>query len=371
MKKKLKQILAKTFPAVLAAILLFVLLPPVSANAWRSPPSINPFTDSGNHWGSDAIGWAYINGITTGISETLFAPDRSVSRAEFVTFLWRVDGECPAGRHPFGDVIFGRWYSRPVTWAYTNDITTGISATTFAPRREITREEMAVMLHRYILNATDTVSSDVPDGVLDRFPDGGQASSWALEALRWAVNYEIIGQGTRLNPRGNATRAETVTMLRRVTETFELPARLARQQVGITTFPVIIDNDTAKVTFYGFEYLEWFHFFENRYRTDWAMLFYVENRTDLDIRIGAGGWDSSKMFLIGEQDVRIHGSDVLMQGESGLLALYTSAQAQAVSLPTTLHGSISVSATVPGLSAMNPASLVSTYRLFLRDVVVE
>jgi len=193
---------------------------------WQPPtPPAQLFPDSRNHWAAAPIGWAYANRITMGTSPTSFSPNRGVTRAEFVTFLHRMAGT-PAitGTNPFRDVSSNAWFAGTVTWASTSGITAGTSPTTFHPNRAITREEMTVMLFRFIRDIVESDNLASPAAALDRFPDRGQVSGWAQDSVRWAADQEIIGVGGRLNPRGNATRAEAVTMLYRLVDRFNVSA---------------------------------------------------------------------------------------------------------------------------------------------------
>jgi len=200
--------------------------PQKGQDGWLRPtPPAQLFPDSRNHWAAAPIGWAYANRITLGTSPTSFSPNRGVTRAEFVTFLHRMAGS-PAitGTNPFRDVSSNAWFAGTVTWASTSGITAGTSPTTFHPNRAITREEMTVMLFRFIRDIVESDNLASPADALDRFPDRGQVSGWAQDSVRWAADQGIIGAGGRLNPRGNATRAETVTMLYRLVDTFNISA---------------------------------------------------------------------------------------------------------------------------------------------------
>ena len=105
-----------------------------------------------------------------------------------------------------------------VAWAHSEGIVTGFPAdNTFRPGRPITREQLVLMLFRY---AGESVSTDV----LGNFNDSHRISSWAREAMNWAAHHELIGRGGTLNPAGNATRAETLAILHRVVDTFNIPA---------------------------------------------------------------------------------------------------------------------------------------------------
>jgi len=123
---------------------------------WRyadrpSPGAPSPFIDveAGKYY-TDPVSWAYNNGITNGVSPVSFGTGRPITRAQAVTFLWRQAGE-PAPRiaNPFADVPAGTYYTDPVRWAFETGITTGTSSTTFAPNQAVTRVQFAAFLSRY------------------------------------------------------------------------------------------------------------------------------------------------------------------------------------------------------------------------------
>lgn len=98
----------------------------------------------------DAILWAVENGITKGTDATHFSPNATVTRAQFVTFLWRYAGE-PAPKNmscSFNDVNANAFYYKAVLWAVENGVTTGKTATQFAPGTTCTRCEVAAFMFR-------------------------------------------------------------------------------------------------------------------------------------------------------------------------------------------------------------------------------
>ena len=103
---------------------------------------------AGAYYG-DAVSWAKDAGITTGTSATTFAPNQHVTRAQLVTLLWRMAGEPSAPSAGFVDVPTGRYYSTAVAWAKDQEITTGTSAATFSPDNAVTRGQAAAFLHRF------------------------------------------------------------------------------------------------------------------------------------------------------------------------------------------------------------------------------
>jgi len=177
-----------------------------------------PFTDVSNaNWFHGAVEFVYERGVMTGTTATTFAPNAALTRAQLVTILWRMEGEPTVSFEPiFDDVPEGRWFSDAVIWAYDKEIVTGTGPATFAPGANITREQFATMLYRYAAFAGHDLT--VPAWFnFNQFTDRGDVSSWANEAMRWAVYNGLIGgtSGTALSPRGAATRAQAATILMR------------------------------------------------------------------------------------------------------------------------------------------------------------
>ena len=115
-------------------------------------PSLS-FTDvPSNAYYADAVQWAVEQGITTGTSATTFSPDAPCTRAQVVTFIWRALGldelSSRSTENPFRDVPSGAYYRDPVLWAAENGITTGTSATTFSPDQACTRAQVVTFLWR-------------------------------------------------------------------------------------------------------------------------------------------------------------------------------------------------------------------------------
>ena len=124
---------------------------------------------------------------------------------------------------PFTDVAAADWFADAVAWAYENGVVKGMSATSFAPLQEITREQLAVMLLRYAdLCGYDTSAR----ASLKDFADAAKVSDYAADAMQWAVANGILNgtDGKRLDPAGSATRAQCAAMLVRFLDKFEAPA---------------------------------------------------------------------------------------------------------------------------------------------------
>ena len=97
----------------------------------------------------NAVKWAVENGITSGTSATTFSPNASCTRAQMVTFLWRANGSPKAtGANTFTDVASSAYYAAAVQWAVAEGVTSGTSATTFAPAAPCTRAQIVTFLYR-------------------------------------------------------------------------------------------------------------------------------------------------------------------------------------------------------------------------------
>lgn len=171
-----------------------------------------PFTDADrNAWYHDGVHYCVEHGLMMGTSQTTFAPDIVTTRGMIVTILWRLEGSPIVGASlDYDDVEAEDWYGEAVRWADSVGVVTGYGNGRFGPNDTITREQMATMLWRY-------AGSPRVDGSLSSFTDGAQTSSWAQPAMIWAVEQGLItGVGNdRLEPRGQATRAQAATILMR------------------------------------------------------------------------------------------------------------------------------------------------------------
>ena len=175
-----------------------------------------PFADvpSGS-WYYDDVAYVYDTGLMTGLTVTAFGPNLSTTRGMIVTILWRMENE-PAAKHgcPFADVRRGSYYEQAIAWASENGIVTGFDASTFAPDRAITREQLAAILFRFAAyRGMDAVTLREN---LSSFQDQAAISAYAVSALNWAVGEGLMqGTGDKLEPTGSATRAQVAAMLRR------------------------------------------------------------------------------------------------------------------------------------------------------------
>ncbi|MEI3219854.1 MAG: S-layer homology domain-containing protein [Lachnoclostridium sp.] len=164
----------------------------------------------------------YWMGLMTGMDPTHFGPDRILCRGQFVTVLYRIESEPWTEYSPvFPDVQNGEFYTSPVLWASRNGIVTGYTDTgNFGPSDKINREQLAVMMYKYAKYMNYDVSQKADFG---GFSDADRVNEFAKEAMQWAVGTGIItgkDNGTRLDPQGNASRAECATIIMRFLERY-------------------------------------------------------------------------------------------------------------------------------------------------------
>ena len=169
----------------------------------------NPFTDiSKSDYFYDAVLWAADKGVTSGVTDTLFAPNASCTRAQMVTFLWRANGS-PVVDYAmnFTDVPADAYYADAVRWAVSKGITSGTSATTFAPDMTVTRAQTVTFLYRAA--GTPAVSGG-------SFADV-DANAYYADAVAWAVSEGITSgtSATTFSPDAACTRGQIVTFLYR------------------------------------------------------------------------------------------------------------------------------------------------------------
>lgn len=183
-----------------------------------------PFTDvPETMWYYDSVYYVYAHGLMNGTAATLFSPGNPTTRGMLVTILYRMEGNPQgAGWGPFTDVTPGAYYAQPIAWAAWNGIVNGITSTTFAPDRNVTREQMAAILYRYTAWKEWDVSQQ---GNLFQFTDWQKVQTYARTPLAWAVASGLIQgkENQRLDPGGPATRAEVATILQRFHSTYVAP----------------------------------------------------------------------------------------------------------------------------------------------------
>ena len=156
----------------------------------------------------EAVKWAVKSGVTNGLSDTMFGPYESCTRAQIVTFLWRAAGSPePKTASSFTDVPANAYYAKAVAWTVENGITNGMTATEFAPDAICTRGQSVTFLYR-ALKGIASGSANFTDVKPDAF---------YADAINWAVANNVTNgtSNTTFSPNADCTRAEIVTFLYR------------------------------------------------------------------------------------------------------------------------------------------------------------
>lgn len=181
---------------------------------------VNNFTDvKESDWFYATVKYVSENGIFNGMTDTTFVPSSPLTRAMLVTVLYRTAGSPRIeSDSKFSDVEITDWYGAAVIWASENGIVNGISETEFAPNNNITREQIATIVYRYAKSKGYDVA--LSGMAVREYEDYETISSWAKEAMQWAVNTKLITgkTSTTVNPLDNATRAEAATIIMRFIE---------------------------------------------------------------------------------------------------------------------------------------------------------
>ena len=163
-------------------------------------PTGKTFSDvEKSDWFADAVAYVTEKGLMNGTGSDTFSPSASTTRGMLMTVLARYAGEDTTGSTP--------WYQKGMEWAKANGVSDGTN-----PEVNITREQLVTMLYRY-------VGSPKANGSLDSFSDAASVSSYAVNAMQWAVANGIVnGSNGKLNPQNNATRAQVAAILMRFCE---------------------------------------------------------------------------------------------------------------------------------------------------------
>lgn len=175
------------------------------------------FGDVTSHWARSYIEDAVDMGLFNGTAPNRFEPESAMTRAMFVTVLYRMDGGEAERSANFIDVPRGSWYSDAVAWASENSIVTGTSAIRFSPNDSVTREQMVTILNRYLTASGAALGSDGEAPAIS-FRDSSSIAPYAREAVEKMQRASIVsgkpsGFGYRFDPQGCATRAEVACIM--------------------------------------------------------------------------------------------------------------------------------------------------------------
>lgn len=173
-----------------------------------------PFTDlAEDAWYSGAVEYVYAHGLMRGMSETAFAPNTSLTRAQAVQILYNLEGQpVVSGTATFTDAE--HWAKSPIVWAQQTGVVDGYEDNSFRPENPISRQEFAQIMYNYAKYKGYDLTAK---GNLDAFPDADKMGAWAEPALAWANGNKLINghdDGT-LDPGGITIRAQAASILMR------------------------------------------------------------------------------------------------------------------------------------------------------------
>lgn len=215
--------IVKAFSLILLVSLFLGLLPCFAQN------TTSVFTDvPENEWFVESVEYVKDKGLMNGITVTTFEPQTSITRGMIVTIIYRIEGSPEVTSElQFSDVTPTYYYCTPIIWAAENGIVNGYSKDTFAPDDEITREQFATILYRYVEKKGIDVSVSSNGADLSSFEDESKISEYAVKALSWTNEKGLIKGVTEstLEPQGKATRAQAATIFMRFDKLIEQPEK--------------------------------------------------------------------------------------------------------------------------------------------------
>lgn len=183
-------------------------------------PSETKFNDvSANDWFASAVDYVTGKGMMNGTADNTFSPKANTTRGMVVTVLYRLENQPSTSAASFTDVASGAYYANAVAWANANGIVSGYGSGKFGPNDKVTREQLAAILYRYAQYKKYDVSVGEDTNILS-YDDAQSISSYAIPAIQWACGAGVVTgkSGRKLDPKGNATRAEVAAMLMRFCE---------------------------------------------------------------------------------------------------------------------------------------------------------
>lgn len=197
--------------------------PPKDQEAAK-PDAAKLFGDVAGHWGAEFINKAAEKGLFNGDEKGNFNPDANVTRAQYVTVLWRLAGKPEAAdTTPFEDIDSQiPEFKSAIAWGYSNGYINGTDEKTFMPEGTLTREAAMKILYYYSggKSGDEKLLTAIYDGF---FEDSSSISKWAKDPMYWAVYNELISgtSETTLSPQNTATRAQLAKILVNYVDTYK------------------------------------------------------------------------------------------------------------------------------------------------------
>lgn len=207
-------------PLVLSAGADFPTPDDAAPDSSKEPLSTSFADVPADEWYTEAVCDLCARGILSGIDEHTFAPDRLTSKATVVVSLYRMAGSSGDGQAPFTDVGPGTELGDAAAWAYGAGIVSASDDGLFHGEDPVNMETLAVLMYRYaVYRGADAAS----DGDLSAYADGGSASSWAAQAVKWNLDHGVFTTraGENLGVKDTVSRARLAVFLQRLAVSLE------------------------------------------------------------------------------------------------------------------------------------------------------
>ena len=191
-----------------------VFLAPRSTEYFFKPNPVS-FTDIAGYWAERDILFAAEREIFRGVGGGRFDPNGTMTRAMFVTVLWRIAGSPAEGSAAFDDVAANAWYADAVAWGASNEIIKGYGNGRFGPNDLVTREQMCALIIRYLSYAGFVLPAQADAA---EFADAAAISAWAAEAVAFCQTRGLVNgrENAVFDPAASATRAENCAVFHRL-----------------------------------------------------------------------------------------------------------------------------------------------------------
>lgn len=189
---------------LLVAAMAFTPISALAANSrFKDVPS--------DAWYAPYVAQVDYEGLMKGYGNDTFGPNNLLTRAEVAKIIWSYWGSPAVEGEGFADAQ-GQWYQDAATYNKTRRIMTGYADGTFGGSNPISRQELMTILYRAWNKNHMSQMGAAGDGPFARYPDGDQVAEWASTPIQWGMAYGLFGNGDKLNPNGNTTRAEAAKM---------------------------------------------------------------------------------------------------------------------------------------------------------------
>ncbi len=204
-------------------------------------------------WYHDVVYEANDKGIMTGLKDTTFGPNDPMTRAMVAVVMYRMAGKPEVTYQKyFSDVEKGKWYSNAITWAYENNVIKGYINGKFGVKDNVTREQLAIILNRYVKSLGLVYTADYD---LSEFTDANKIASYGVEPLKWtAANGIMSGSKGMMDPKGYATRAMCAKMFLKTLQYIRNGGPVSDSQTGKTSLavteekPMVLAQKAMKLT---------------------------------------------------------------------------------------------------------------------------